>query len=477
MEIKGKNERNSRPQEKTERGRERKNTRRKDELMKRVSPEQYRRNRLARLGEGTSTAAIIIGAVLVIVLIVFGITKGVSAVRTLIADRQERAAQLAREKAMEVEERDITIASTGCMLLHGQVLEAGLKEDGTYDFSEIYRYITPYYSAFDYMTCEFEGTLTGGDYSGYPVFHSPDAIIEAIRDSGVDLQFQATNHVYDALSEAFHRTMEVYEEKGIAYTGIRPDTAAKPYYIADVQDVKIGYIDYVYETSGTGVDLNEIAVAKKDEDLINTFDVDYLDDFYKEFEANIAAMHEDGARFIVTVMHWGEEYHLVEADYQDQIAQKLCDLGVDAVIGGHPHCEQPIDVLESTDGTHNMFCIYSVGNALSNQRAELISEMPDGHTEDGVIVVLTLHRDIKNNVAITGVNLLPTWVYRKDTEDGELFYILPLNDVENIEKTTGFKGIKADAKASYERTMEELGEGLERARAVFGASEETSEEF
>ena len=35
---------------------------------------------------------------------------------------------------------------------------------------------------------------------------------------------------------------------------------------------------------------------------------------------------------------------------QREIAQKLCDLGVDALIGGHPHCLQPIDVFQSADG-------------------------------------------------------------------------------------------------------------------------------
>ena len=36
---------------------------------------------------------------------------------------------------------------------------------------------------------------------------------------------------------------------------------------------------------------------------------------------------------------------MTEASWQREIAQKLCDMGVDAIIGGHPHVIEPVDVL------------------------------------------------------------------------------------------------------------------------------------
>ena len=169
-------------------------------------------------------------------------------------------------------------------------------------------------------------------------------------------------------------------------------------------------------------------------------------------------------------MHWGIEYQLEEADYQDEMAQKLCDLGVNAIIGGHPHCEQPIDVLDTSDGSGHMFCIYSEGNALSNQRTYLMDEMPTGHTEDGAMVTLTLHQNSDGSVEIKDIDLLPTWVYRYQDNDGSKYYILPLDDVANIEKTTGISDIQQEAQDSYDRTIEELGPGLEKAKQVFGGS-------
>ena len=384
----------------------------------------------------------------------------------------ETEIQTESETAYVYPEKDITIGSTGCMLLHSPFIDSYPDAEGNYDFSTIYKYITPYYSAPDFMTCEFEGSLAGPDagYSGYPLFLSPDVIIENIKDSGVDLQFLATNHVYDGGSDGFHRTMQVYDEKNIAFSGIRENSTAKQYVVEEINGIKVGFIDYVYETDGEGTNLNGIPLMQEDWDLVNSFDYNDLDSFYKEMQSNIASMKSEGAQFIIAQMHWGIEYQLEEADYQDEMAQKLCDLGVNAIIGGHPHCEQPIDVLDTSDGSGHMFCIYSEGNALSNQRTYLMDEMPTGHTEDGAMVTLTLHQDSDGSVSIKDVDLLPTWVYRYQDNDGSKYYILPLDDVANIEKTTGISDIQQEAQDSYDRTMEELGPGLEKAKQIFGGS-------
>ena len=384
----------------------------------------------------------------------------------------ETEIQTESETVYVYQEKDITIGSTGCMLLHSPFIDSYPDAEGNYDFSTIYKYITPYYSAPDFMTCEFEGSLAGPDagYSGYPLFLSPDVIIENIKDSGVDLQFLATNHVYDGGSDGFHRTMQVYDEKNIAFSGIRENSTAKQYVVEEINGIKVGFIDYVYETDGEGTNLNGIPLMQEDWDLVNSFDYNDLDSFYKEMQSNIASMKSEGAQFIIAQMHWGIEYQLEEADYQDEMAQKLCDLGVNAIIGGHPHCEQPIDVLNTSDGSGHMFCIYSEGNALSNQRTYLMDEMPTGHTEDGVMVTLTLHQNGDGSVEIKDIDLLPTWVYRYQDNDGSKYYILPLDDVANIEKTTGISDIQQEAQDSYDRTMEELGPGLEKAKQIFGGS-------
>lgn len=455
---------------------EQKRARRKREhLKKTLSQEEFQKYRKKELQKNTGKAILALLCMAFCILLIAGILKLAGMAGNMLFGKIQPETEALTEAVTEktYPEKEITIGSTGCMLLHSPFIDSYPDEEGNYDFSSIYQYITPYYSAPDYMTCEFEGALGGEDlgYSGYPSFKSPDVIIENIRDSGVDLQMLATNHIYDAWSYGFTRTMEVYEEKGIPYTGIRSSETEKHYHIADIDGVRVGFTDYVYETTsqtgGTAKSLNGMVMEEQDAPLLNSFDYENLDAFYTEMRENIRQMTSDGARFIIANMHWGTEYQLEESQYQREIAQALCNMGVDAVIGGHPHCEQPIDVFQTEDKSHSMFCIFSEGNALSNQRTYLMDEMPTGHTEDGSMITLTLHQDTSGNVSLTGIDLLPTWVYRYQDEDGSKYFILPLNDVENLETLTGIEGIREEAQASYDRTMEELGPGLTKAKEIF----------
>lgn len=466
--------------------------RRKDEIRKeRYTPLQYALYLKKKRKRNLIVAGVLAAILLLFILLIVGIvhlvgwiaggsskktiTKEQVAVET--TDKEDTTEEATEEKEPVVEkktyeEKDITLGSTGSMFLHDAVLDSVLQDDGTYDFSECFKYIAAYFQSVDFMTCEFEGSLAGEEngYSGYPLFNAPDSVVQAISDSGIDMVLLASNHIYDWTSDGFHRMMSVLDEYGMQYGGVRESTDVPRYRVEDINGIKVGFVDYVFEdedeAEGTHV-VNYNQISDEDVDLINTFSYDHLDDFYAEMADNIAGMKADGAQFIVTEMHWGEEYELVETTRQEEIAQQLADLGVNAIIGGHPHVEEPMDVVEASDGS-KMFVIYAQGNLLCNQRKELMDAMPDGHTEDCVMMTLNLHQDTEGNVTLTGVYMIPLWCCKYIDGDGNThFYILPLDDVENIESTTGLSGIASDALDSYNRTMAEQESGLEKVKAAF----------
>jgi poly-gamma-glutamate synthesis protein (capsule biosynthesis protein) len=125
-----------------------------------------------------------------------------------------------------------------------------------------------------------------------------------------------------------------------------------------------------------------------DANLINTFSYDNLTGFYNDVERMLLSMEEDGADFTMFFMHWGQEYQLAPNTNQTAMAQMLCELGVDIIVGGHPHVIQPFTTLTSSTGNQT-YCIYSVGNAVSNQRRETLETSPNKeYTEDGMIFKL-----------------------------------------------------------------------------------------
>ena len=149
------------------------------------------------------------------------------------------------------------------------------------------------------------------------------------------------------------------------------------------------------------------------------------------------------------------------------MAQNLCELGVDVIVGGHPHVIQPFEMLTSSTG-HNTYCIYSLGNALSNQRRQDMSQARQGHTEDSMIFSVTFEKWNDGSVNVCDVNILPLWV-SKEWNGKNYYYILPL-DI-GLEAWDGFN-ISAKSYAelyeSYKRTMEIVGPGLNACREALG---------
>ena len=67
------------------------------------------------------------------------------------------------------------------------------------------------------------------------------------------------------------------------------------------------------------------------------------------------------ADVIIVAMHWGNEYVNEPTNSQRDIAKYLSGLGVNLIIGTHPHVVQPITYIGDT------LVIYSLGNFISNQ--------------------------------------------------------------------------------------------------------------
>lgn len=73
----------------------------------------------------------------------------------------------------------------------------------------------------DYSTTDLEAVLGGpeGGYTGYPLFNSPDAVADTLKNAGFDLVFTANNHILDRGSKGALRTLDLLQEKGLDTTG------------------------------------------------------------------------------------------------------------------------------------------------------------------------------------------------------------------------------------------------------------------
>ena len=367
-----------------------------------------------------------------------------------------------------------TLAATGDLLMHLPVINSGKQSDGSYSYENIFRYLAPYTRAADYAVVNLETTLCGTDhgypYAGYPKFNCPDSIVDSAAEAGFDMILTANNHCNDTGTRGFNRTLQVIANRGLASLGTTATAEEPNYRVVEVNGISLGLVCYTYTipiASGEP-NVNGLPLTGGTAERINLFDYENLDAFYSRLSGQMAAMKDAGADAIVLFIHWGEEYRLHENNWQRSIAQSLCDLGVDVIIGNHPHVVQPVELLTAADDPNRKtICLYSMGNAVSNQRKGSISALKSAHTEDGVLVRVTFARFSDGSVAPVDVDALPLWVNRHSTSQGREYNILPLNPKTRDDWRTLYgltKGALSDAGDSYDRTLAQLGEGLEECQ-------------
>src|SRR5690625_1531874 len=75
---------------------------------------------------------------------------------------------------------EITLAAAGVIMAHDDQIESALVTDGVYDFNPMFKDVKPILSEADLTLSNFETTTGGADlgYSGFPIFNSPDELID-----------------------------------------------------------------------------------------------------------------------------------------------------------------------------------------------------------------------------------------------------------------------------------------------------------
>lgn len=364
--------------------------------------------------------------------------------------------------------KTIKIGSAGDILIHKPILESAYSSSaGGYTFDKLFKYTKNLVSKYDYFVINLETTTAGNEgrsYSTYPMFNSPDTLLDSLKNMGVDCLLTANNHSYDSGESGFLRTVQKVDEYGFDRVGTRSDETQSKYHIENIDGIRYGFTCYTYETpydSTTVKALNGLPMNAKTSPLINSFDYEHLDTFYTEIEGIVGELKKK-SDIVAVYMHWGDEYQLSANSFQKAMAQKLCDMGVDVIIGGHPHVVQPMDLLTSTDGTHKTVCIYSVGNFVSNQRRNLMG-LKTGHTEDGVIFQMTLSKYSDGSVTFDSINIIPTWVHLYTENSKQVHAVTPLvGDLQQRAELYGLNkssGAVSLAKDSFARTTELTREG------------------
>lgn len=242
----------------------------------------------------------------------------------------------------------LSLFAVGDVLIHESVyLDA--KEGNGYNFSKMFTKVKPIIKDYDLKYCNQESTIGGKvlGISGYPAFNSPDEIGDTLVDDlGFNLISLANNHSLDKGVDAVLYSNSYWKSKDVI-------TAGSCSSFDEQNDIKvyeqngIKYAFLAYTTSSNG------ALPSGKEYLLSMYSADRA-------KKDIDSI-KDKVDVIIVSMHWGVEFSNTPSEQQKQIAKYLSDLGVNIIIGSHPHVVQPVEYVGNT------LVIYSLGNFISNQ--------------------------------------------------------------------------------------------------------------
>lgn len=254
-----------------------------------------------------------------------------------------------------LEKKEITITCWGDYMNH--ITQIRQAKATNYDFTDSFAAIKDIVGKSDLSIVNLETTIAKdtSDMSGYPEFATHENVIKALKDTGFDVVSTANNHAYDRRLKGIDRTIEIIEKYGLKRTGTFKENESTNPLIVDVKGIKVGFFSYSQMLNG----YEKLMLNSGRDTAVNLIDMDKI-------KKDVDYLKKNHADVIMCYMHWGEEYSDYPNFYQKNTFKKLSDMGVDLVIGSHPHTIQKSDVIENNG--KKSYCVYSLGNLVSDQR-------------------------------------------------------------------------------------------------------------
>lgn len=314
--------------------------------------------------------------VIFVVLIVFIFISGLYLLKKEYQNEPKQEEKTEKVQKEETKTSKLSLIMVGDALLHGSVYRDAYK-NGVYNFDSQLEYIKPIVQNYDLAFYNQESILGGTELglSDYPTFNSPWEFGDAMINSGFNLVSLANNHTMDRGEKAILNSCEYWKSKEnvLAVGSYCSKEDSEAVQIKEKNGIKYTLLAYTYGTNG-------ISVPQGKEYLVNL----YSDEKVK----NDIEKVRDKVDLLIVSMHWGTEYRTEPTEEQKREAEYLSSLGVDIIIGTHPHIIEPITYINDT------LVIYSLGNFISAQSTnndyntmvelmtsvDIIKEEKDGQT-------------------------------------------------------------------------------------------------
>lgn len=288
---------------------------------------------------------------------------------------------------------EFTIVAAGDVLPHIPVLTSA-KSGGSYNFAPLLADLDPWIAGADLALCHFEVPVAppGTPPSGYPMFGTVTALVDALATQGWDGCSTASNHSVDRGFAGLTSTLDAFDAAGLGHVGTARtelESAQPQVYTLERagQTITVAQLSATYGTNGLPVP----ADAPWSVQLIDA----------DELVAQAVAARAAGADLVVVSVHAGVEYSTDPTPEQVALATALAASGeIDLYIGHHAHVPQPIELLLGGREGGGMWVAYGLGNMISNQDANCCVAA----TASGLLLTAHVVKAADGPARVTGVD-------------------------------------------------------------------------
>lgn len=307
-------------------------------------------------------------------------------------------------------EDDFTIVMVGDILLHDGIEKCARQEDGSYDFSEIFRHTKDVIEAADLAIVNQEVIIGGEELrvTGYPSFNAPYEIADELAETGFDIACHATNHALDRGKKGIDNCRSYWSENHpeVEPVGIYETKEESEHITVFEKDgYRIAVLNYTYGTNG-------IPLPKGAPYAVNLLNEDKVADDLDRAEKE--------ADFTIVCPHWGTEYDHGISEMQKKWTKVFANHGADLIIGTHPHVIEPVEVYE-TDDNRKIPVYYSLGNFINwtSGRGKGVADRMLGAMAD-----VTLTKDDKGKAVVKDFGVRPLIAHVESAINGSSVYFL-----------------------------------------------------
>ena len=369
----------------------------REELLRRDREKEKRREQRRLQREKELKKRMLAGAGMLAALIVV-LTISIAVGMHFSQKAKEKAAKEKAEQerlALEQEQEDHTIEllAVGDNIAHETIRETGMREDGPWNYDDVYQYVKEDVEAADLALVTQETIFVEDreDVSGYPSFGTPPEFGEALVNTGFDVIASATNHALDKGTDSIEYTLYWWKQNypDISVLGLYDSQeTSEEIPVISCKELKLAILDYTYG-------LNGLELPRGKEYMVNVYDEEQAREDIRQAK--------ELADVVVVVMHVGVEYDQDVDEETRDWTDVFLEEGVDIVIGSHPHVVRTMETLTGEDG-HKMLVYYSLGNFTSTQ-TDLPSLM-------GAMAKITVRKNIETGqIEIPEHEFIPLLMY------------------------------------------------------------------